>query len=152
MELNGRTTRVLLENYGIRFARPDVEVAPGTDFAIEGRIDAGGHRVLGVRTAAHAVERLAPIGDAAAGVLVDGLRAHGHRIHGTAERRMLTHLLIRTSALFEAERLDAMILDVRMFENEYVVRRAVLSSPHKVQFAERAFTLPSDRLHRRGLS
>jgi hypothetical protein len=138
MKIDIKTTTALLEKYGLHIAKGEHAVPPGTDIAIDGWTEAGGRRLLRVRSAAHAVERLVPIGDAGAGHLADGLRAHHHRLHGEAVRSMLHHLFLRVSDLFEHEDVEQLSFDpVRLHENEYTIVHAKFFAPSLVHVPER---------------
>ena len=146
MKLDEKTTKALLENYDIQFAKGEHPVAPGTDIAIDGWIDDAGRRVVRARSAAHAVERLVPLGDESCEELVDGLRAHQHHTRNAAARQMLKHLFLHVSDLFERERVEQFSLDpVRLHENEYTVVDAAFFASTAIHVTERRGRHARDR-------
>lgn len=146
MKLDETTTSALLEHYGIQFAKGEHRVAAGTDIAIDGWIDDAGHKMVRARTAAHAAERIVPLGDATADELVDGLRAHHHREHDTAERSMLRHLFLRVSDLFEHEGVEEFSLDpIRLHEHDYTVVHAAFFAPKAIHVDARLGRHARDR-------
>jgi hypothetical protein len=138
MKLDETTTAALLERHGIQCAKGEHRVPAGTDIAIDGWIDEAGHKMLRARSAAHAAERIVPIGDATADDLVDGLRAHHHREHDRAERSMLKHLFLRVSDLFEQESVEQFSLDpIRLHEHDYTVVSAAFFAPAAIHVSAR---------------
>ena len=102
---------------------------PGTDITIAGRTDDTLGKVIALSNATHSVDHMIPLGAAGAEVLA--LNSQGFHHHGASEkaRRMLEHLLIRASALFEKTPVTAFRLAVRLHENSYTVMNASMTSP-----------------------
>jgi len=138
MKLDQTDGQALLEHYEIQVAKSEHAIAAGTDIAIDGWIDETGRRIVRARSAAHASVRFVPFGEAGAAELAEGLRAHHHQIETAAGRRMLEHLFLRISDLFEESGIDAFSLDpVRLHENSYTVVDATFSAPAPLYLKER---------------
>jgi hypothetical protein len=101
----------------------------GTDIAIAGRTDASDGKIIALQSAVNGVERMVPLDSAGAEFLASNFQGHHH--HGTSEkaRRMLEHLLLRTSAFFEHSGASQFRLTVRLHENSYTVIDASITAP-----------------------
>lgn len=94
----------------------------GTDLVIEARDDAKLGRLIEIRGGGHVAHRLAPLGeDQAEAMLVEFHAKHGVA-SSEARTRMLAHLLIHVSDIFEDDAIDRMTLgQVRVADNTYEV-------------------------------
>jgi hypothetical protein len=110
---------------------------PGTDITIAGRTEEDLGKVIAVSSATHSVEHMIPLGPAGAELLALNAQAFHH--HGSREtaHRMLEHLLMRVSALFEETPVTAFRLAVRLHENSYTVLDASMTSPKTLHIKER---------------
>jgi hypothetical protein len=109
---------------------------PGTEIGIAGRTD-DGQKLIALQTANHTIERMAPLDSAGAEVLALNLQDFQHRGSSEKKHRMLEHLLLRVSALFEETPVTAFRLTVRLHENSYTVLDASMTSPKALHLKER---------------
>lgn len=109
----------------------------GTDIAIAGRTDASDGKIIALQSAVNGVERMVPLDSAGAEFLASNFQGHHH--HGTSEkaRRMLEHLLLRTSAFFEHSGASEFRLTVRLHENSYTVIDASMTAPNALHLKDR---------------
>jgi len=118
---------------------------PGTDIVIFGKTDDSLGKTIGVHSATHSVQRAAPLGTDGAKALANEYEGYGH--HGSREsaRRMLEHLLVRVSDLFEETEVREFRLDVRLHENEYTVLDASMTSLKPLHIKHRLDKRAHDR-------
>jgi len=94
----------------------------GTDIVVEARDDAVLGRIVEVRGGGHVAHRLHPLGEEQA----EGMLGEFHARHGIASSeartRMLAHLLVHVSEIFEDDAIERLTLDhVRVADNSYEV-------------------------------
>ena len=135
----------VLKHYGIHTVRGKTGHQAGTDVAIAGRTDPDGKRFIDACSATHGAERMIPLDAAGAEFLATNFQAHHH--HGTSEaaRRMLEHLLLRVSALFEHSGISEFFLTVRLYESSYTVVDASMKAPRALHLKERLDAHAHDR-------
>jgi hypothetical protein len=118
---------------------------PGTNITIVGRTEEANGKVMALDGVAHSVECMVPLGSAGAEVLARN--SHGLAHHGSSEKaqRMLEHLLMRASELFEETPMTAFRLTVRLHENSYSVIDASMTSPKALHLKDRLDRHAQDR-------
>jgi hypothetical protein len=120
-------------------------VAPGTDIAISGKTGDGGIRTIEVRSAAHAVQRMCPLGPDGAEALASNYEGYGHHGKRESARRMLEHLALKVSEFFEHSGVHEFRLDVRLHENAYTVFDASMTSLAPLHVKKRLDARAHDR-------
>lgn len=94
---------------------------------------------------AGSMRRMAPLGEAGAEVLAAHVQGERHRGTGEQSRRMLEHLLLRCSEMFEETGIQTFHLDVRLHDNSYAVVAAAMTGPGKLHLAKRLAPHAHDR-------
>lgn len=94
----------------------------GTDIVVEARDDTTLGGIVEIRGGSHVAHRLHPVGEDQA----EGMLAEFHAKHGIASSeartRMLAHLLLHVSEIFEDDAIERMTLDqIRVADNSYEV-------------------------------
>jgi hypothetical protein len=134
----------ILRHYGIHVATGNADQR-GTSIVISGETDDVENRTITLRGGAHAIHRMVPLGDAGAEVLATHL--HGEQHPGADEhaRRMLEHLLLRCSTMFEESGIATFHLDVRLHDSSYWVANASMTAPTAVHLKKRLTAHAHDR-------
>jgi hypothetical protein len=115
-----------------------LQVANGTDIAIEGRNDPKLGRIIELRCGAHHVHRLHPLTED----LAESMLSDFHSKRGIAANekatRMLVHLLERISSVYEDEAIERVLLDpIRLHDNSYHVLNATIASKRSLSLHKR---------------
>jgi hypothetical protein len=112
-------------------------IAAATDVAIVGRTE-DGRKYLSLCRADHGLKRLLPLTEVGAELMAGHFLAHDHRGSEKRRRRMLEHLTLRASKLFESPEIDSLDLDpIRLHENTYTVLSASIEAASPLHIVER---------------
>ena len=120
--------------------------APGTDVTIVGELDEALGKTLALHgTTNGGVRRMVPLDAAGAEALVLSFLGFDH--HGPREqtRRMLEHLLMKVSAMYEETPLLSFRIDVRLHENGYTVIDAAMAASKALHLRKRLDRRAHDR-------
>lgn len=128
--------RVLAHPGSRILARRILEV--GNDVAIEGRDDADLGRIVEIRSGDRAAHRLHPLGEQRAEAMLAELHAKLGVASSGARTRMLAHLLLHVSSVFDDEAIERVVLDqVRVADNSYEVADAHVFAKGPLAFERR---------------
>jgi ATP-grasp domain len=110
----------------------------GTNITIEGRDDEKIGRIVELRCGAHTVHRLHPLSLEQAESMLSEFRSKRGIAASEKAARMLTHLLVRVSEVYEDESISRLLLDpVRLHDNRYEVLDAAIWSKRALRLNPR---------------
>jgi hypothetical protein len=133
-----------LKHYGVHVASGHADHS-GTAIVILGETGAADGRTIEVRGGAPALRRMVPLGESGAEILAMHLHGEGHPGTSDSARRMLEHVLLRCSAMFEDYGLESFRLDVRLRDNSYTVVQASMTAPAALHVKKRLSPHAHDR-------
>jgi hypothetical protein len=133
-----------LKHYGIQVAAGKADHT-GTSIVVAGEVDDVEGRTIALRSGPHAIRRMVPLGEAGAEVLASHLQGAHHRLASESARRLLEHLLLRCSAMFEDTEIDTFRLDIRLHEHSYAVVDAAMTAPSPLHLKKRLDPHAHDR-------
>ena len=133
-----------LKHHGIHVANGKAD-RTGTSIVVAGEIDDVEGRTITLRGGGHAIRRMVPLGEAGAEVLATHLQGTHHRLGSESARRLLEHLLLRCSDMFEDSEIETFRLNVRLHENSYAVVDAAMTAPSPLHLKKRLSAHAHDR-------
>ena len=133
-----------LKHYGIHVASGKADHT-GTSIVVAGETDDVEGRTIALRGGTYAIRRMVPLGEAGAEVLAAHLQGSHHRLGSESARRMLEHLLLRCSAMFEDSGIEAFRLDIRLNDHSYAVVDASMTARTALHIEQRLSAHAHDR-------
>ena len=135
--------RSLTANAGARvFAQAEVE--PGTGIRVAG-YENNGNKHIRLLAGSHEVERFCPLSDETAEAMLEDVRSARSIASSEQARRMLAHLFVKASEMYEECGIDDFVLWIRVHDNGYKVIDAKMNARRMPKIAHRAGKHAHDR-------